>query len=180
MDPRKSRHRGRAALRTWVAAVWLLLGVGVAQAVEGQVTGRLQSAHLFDEATTVSLGLEYLTPLGSDDGILPQPGETSVSSVREWLFTGALGAGVAFPRESDDDATFTLTGYAGVMWRTGWFIEQIGAVAYGNLNPGGGGPALRARIAIVDLMVGGMWVDDDFTGVVGLDLSLAFLGDLSR
>jgi hypothetical protein len=180
MDRRGSRHRAQAALRTSVTALWLLLGVGAAQAVEGQVTGRLQSAYLFDEATTLSLGLEYLTPLGSDDGLLPAPGETSVSSVREWLFTGALGAGVAFPRESDDDTAFTLTGYTGVMWRTGWFVEQVGAVAYGNLNPGGGGPALRARIAIVDLMVGGLWIDDDFTGVAGLDLSLAFLGDLSR
>jgi len=73
-----------------------------------------------------------------------------------------------------------VNGQLGMMYRTGKTVDQVGLVVHGNLNPGYLGPALRVKIAIVDLLVGGMWVENDvgFRAFFGGGVSWAFLCDV--
>lgn len=171
------RRRGRSR------SVFLLLtagalGLGPAAVAAQTPTIHVQGAVLDNVATTVTLGLQFTTPLG--EAGLPSPGQQTTEDVRSWLFAAGASGGISLAHKQGYDDGFTATGHIGLMYRTGALVEQVGIVAYGNTEPLGAGPALRAKIAIVDLHAGGMWMKDGlgFRWFCGGGLSLQFLLDV--
>ena len=171
---RALRQACGAAVLAWA----VLLAVGFSD-VHAQTTVRVQSAHLWSETTSFSLGLKYDKPLGTDQDQLPGRGEHDVEAVRAWLFTGMVGVGVAIPNSGIDSTDLTVVGYAGFMRRTDWWVEQIGLATYVNLEPRAIGPALLGRVSGAEIIVGGLWVEGgDFVLALGLDLPLELIKDL--
>ena len=167
------------ACRAVVLAWAVLLAVGTSY-VHAQTTVRVQSAHLWSKQTSLSLGLKYDKLLGADPSRLPGKGESNVETVRNWLFTGMVGAGVTMPN-SGVDSNFTVVGYAGFMQRTDWCVERIGLATYVNLEPRAIGPALLGTVWGAEIIIGGLWVEGgDFVLALGFDLPLESIKDLFR
>jgi hypothetical protein len=168
--------------RAWSIAASLALS---AVSVPGQSdlsaqtgTVHVQASLVSDAAATYTLGVRYTTPRSEPE--VPGRGQTSVEAVNEWLFTATLGGGLSRGRGTFTKNQGTVNGQLGMMYRTGKTVDQVGLVVHGNLNPGYLGPALRVKIAIVDLLVGGMWVENDvgFRAFFGGGVSWAFLCDV--
>ena len=177
----RSAQSLRQACRA-VVLVWaVLLAVGFSDVYAQTTTVRVQSAHLWSKTTSLSLGLKYDMPLGADQNQLPARGENDVEAVRNWLFTGMVGAGVGIPNSGVDSTDLTVVGYAGFMRRTDWWVERIGLGTYVNLEPRAIGPVLLGTVWGTEIMVGGLWVEEgDFVLALGLDLPLEAIKDLFR
>lgn len=175
--PRRVVRHGSIAASLTLAA---LIGLGRADLSAQTGTLHIQAARIHDAAATYTLGVRYTSP--KSPPALPDPGETVRQAVSEWLFTGMVGGGVSRGLGDITENEATAVGYLGVMYRTGVIVDQVGIIAYGNLNPGGAGPALRLKMAVVDLMIGGLWMEKDlgFRFFLGGGLSWAFIGDLKR
>ena len=152
----RSAQSLRQACCAVVLAWAVLLAVG-ASYVHAQTTVRVQSAHLWSETTSLSLGLKYDKLLGADQTRPPGKGESDVETVRNWLFTAMLGAGGAIPNSGVGSTDFTVVGYAGLTQRTDWCVERVGLAAYVNLEPRAIGPALLGTVWGAEIMVGGLW-----------------------
>ncbi len=152
------------------------MGARPLQAQSGTLS--LQAARLDGAATTTTLGVGWVVPLG--EPALPAPGEASEEAVSDWLVTFGLGAGASWAGARGGKDAFTVTGHGGLARRTGTLVEQVGLEAWGNLEPLAVGPAVRARVAVVDLRAGGLWMEDDLglRWFAGLDVSLQFLLDV--
>lgn len=171
------RHAYRAVVLAWA----VLLAVGVSDVYAQTTTARVQSAHLWSKSTSLSLGLKYDKPLGADHNQLPGRGEHDMETVRNWLFTGMVGAGVAIPNAGVDNTDLTVVGYAGFMRRTDWWVERVGLATYVHLEPRAIGPALLGTVSGAEIVVGGLWVEGgDFVLALGLDLPLESIRDLFR
>jgi len=146
----------------------------------GAQTGTLtlQAARLDGAATTTTLGVGWTVPLG--EPALPGPGEVSEEAVSDWLLSLGAGAGASWAGARGDGDAFTVNGHADVLWRTGSLVERVGAGVYGNLDPLALGPEVRARLAVIDVRAGGLWMEHalGLRWFAGLDLSLQFLLDV--
>lgn len=172
---RSLRHGCRAVVLAW--AVFLAAGVSDVHAQKWP--DRVHLAPLWSKSTSLSLGWKYDKPLGADIAF-PDPGETVVGEVRNWHFTGMVGAGVAIPNAGVDNTDLTVVGYAGIMRRNGWrVVERVGLATYVNLEPRAIGPALLGTVSVAEIMVGGLWVEGgDFVLALGLNLPLKFITDV--
>jgi hypothetical protein len=188
---RESMHALRAGLRRAVCPTRLLLAVTVLSswALPSSCalaqTLHLQGARLDDVATTITLDLGVSRPLGGgggedEDRGLPAPGQVMVKHVSPWIGTARLGVGASLAGRRGDEDAVTVVGHLGVLARTDFFIDRVGLVVFGNLEPLAAGPAVRAQILAVGLQAGGLWHDDSlgFRWFASADLSLAFLGDI--
>jgi hypothetical protein len=176
-------HRPTACSRrlSVVAALAVLPAMAaMAPCPAGAQTGTLslQVARLDGVATTTTLGVGWTVPLGEPS--LPGPGELSEEAVSDWLLSLGAGAGVSWAGARARGNAFTANGHADLMWRTGSLVERVGAGAYGNLDPLALGPELRARLAVIDVRVGGLWMEHapGLRWFAGVDLSLQFLLDV--
>jgi hypothetical protein len=142
-------------------------------------TVSLEAARLDGVATTASIGVGWAVPLG-DAGGLPGRGEQISSEVSSWLVGFGAGVGASFAGDRGADDAFTAHGHLGLLWRTGSMVEQVGLVAYGNLEPAGLGPALRVKVAILEVQAGGLWMENDLglRWFAGAGVSLQFLLDV--
>lgn len=181
MTPRRmpAPTRSRAPLAGALTVLLALPAVSATPIVAQMGTVSLQAARLDGVASTASIGVGWAIPMG-DAGGLPAPGQEISSEVSSWLvgFGAGLGASVAGDR-GDKDA-FTANGYLGLLRRTGSMVDQVGVVAYGNLEPAAIGPALTAKVAILDLRAGALWMEHDLglRWFAGLGISLQFLLDV--
>jgi hypothetical protein len=168
--------RPRAPFRApFVGAVALLLALPALScaSVQAQMgTVSLQAARLDGVATTASIGVGWAIPLG-DAGGLPAPGEERSSEVSSWLVGFGVGLGASVAGDRGDKDAFTANGHAGLLWRTGSMVDQVGVVA-------AIGPALTAKVAILELRAGGLWMEHDLglRWFAGMGISLQFLLDV--
>lgn len=173
-------HSRLAGSLAWVLPLALVAPLSGAAAQ----TLHLQGARLDDVATTITFNLDVRRPLGGggdgDGGDFPAPGEVVEKKVSPWIGTAMVGLGASIAGDRGDKDTVTVVGQLGVLARTGWFVDRVGVVAFGNLEPLSGGPAVRAQVLAIGVQAGGLWHDDSlgFRWFAALDLSLAFLGDL--
>ena len=139
----------------------------------------LQAARLDGVATTATIGVGFALPLG-DAGGLPEPGQEVSGAVSSWLVGFGAGLGVSLAGDRGDKDAFTANGNLGILRRTGSMVDQVGLVAYGNLEPAAIGPALKAKVAILEVQAGGLWMEHDlgFRWFAGADISLQFLLDV--
>lgn len=173
-NARSLRRNCRACVLAWA----VFLAVGVADVHAKETVPVVQSAHLWSNTTSLSLGFRYNQPLGTNQ--FPDKGISERKPVRDWLFTGMIGAGVAVPNSGADSADLTLVGNAGFMKRAKLgLIDEIGLVVYANLGPQAIGPAVMLRNKWgPELMVGGLRVEGgDFVLALGLNLPLALITD---
>jgi len=163
-----------------IAVGTVILGAITVPAEAQSPTVHIQGALLGEVAGTVTLGLQLNRSIG-DPG-LPKPGQIIEDDSRPWLLTLGAAAGVSVARKHGRDDGFTATGHAGLMRRTGKTVDQIGVVAYLNTKPFGAGPAVRAKVAILDVQAGGLWLEDGlgFRWFVGGGISLQFLLDVFK
>jgi hypothetical protein len=91
-----------------------------------------------------------------------------------------VGAGVSIAGRRGEKDGFTANGHLGLLYRTGAMVDQVGVVAYGNLEPAAIGPALKVKVAILELQGGGLWMENDlgFRWFAGAGISLQFLLDV--
>jgi len=181
MTPRRrsvpTRSRARVA---GAAALLLVLPTLAPRAAAAQMgTISLQAARLDGVASTASIGVGWAEPLG-DGGGLPRPGEEISSAVSSWLLGFGAGLGVSIAGDHGGDDAFTAHGHVGLLYRTGSMVDQVGLVAYGNLEPAAIGPALKVKVAILELQGGGLWMEHDlgFRWFAGAGISLQFLLDV--
>lgn len=67
--------------------------------------------------------------------------------------------GLRRPGETSEEAV--VVGQLGMLYRIGSTIEQVGVVAYGNLQPRSGGSGADGQgSAIVELLAGGVWMEE--------------------
>jgi len=178
-----ARHRSMADLRRLPLCVAAAVLLGLSAVVPGPARAQtgtlaLQAARLDGAATTTTLGVGWTVPLGEPS--LPGPGEVSEEEVSDWLLTLGAGAGMSWAAARAEGNAFTVNGHADLMWRTGSLVERVGAGVYGNLDPLAVGPAVRARLAVIDVQAGGLWMEHAL-GVrwfAGVDVSLQFLLDV--
>jgi hypothetical protein len=171
----------RARLLLALSTGLLADGIGGVDVAAQAGTLHAQLGRLDKAAWTYTLGVRYTKPIG-EGGVLPAPGQRIERDVRPWLLTATAGGGLSRTRGSDPQNELTLVGQLGVLYRTGSMVEQVGLVAYGNLEPGLVGPALAARVAVVELIAGAGWLDGD-SGVAwfaGAAVALELWGDLAR
>jgi hypothetical protein len=176
-------HRPTACSRrlSVVAALAVLPAVAaMAPYPAGAQTGTLslQVARLDGVATTTTLGVGWTVPLGEPS--LPGPGEVSEEAVSDWLLSLGVGAGGRGPPPGAAWNALTVNGHADLLWRTGFLVERVGAGVYGNLDPLAMGPEVTARLAVIDVRAGGLWMEHalGLRWFAGLDLSLPFLLDV--
>ncbi len=163
-----------------VMALLLTLPAFSAAPVRAQMgTVSLQAARLDGVATTASIGVGWAIPLG-DAGGLPAPGQEISSEVSPWLVGFGAGLGVSIAGHRGDKDSFSADGYLGLLRRTGSLVDQVGVVAYANLEPAAIGPALTAKLAILDLRAGALWMEHDLglRWFAGMGISLQFLLDV--
>ena len=179
MEISKARRASCQAAISVVLAFLALTWPGGIDASAQTGTLQVQAALIDDAATTYTLGIRYTAP--RTEPALPRPGETSEEAVNEWLITAMAGGGVSRGRGDNTENVATLVGQLGMLYRIGSTIEQVGVVAYGNLNPGLVGPALTVRVAIVELLAGGVWMEGGASGLVwflGAGVSWEFVRDV--
>jgi len=164
-----------------LAALVALLGLaaiapGPARAQTGTLA--LQAARLDGAATTTTLAVGWAVPLTQPS--LPGPGEVSEETVSDWLLSLGAGAGASWAGARATENAFTVNGYADLLWRTGSLVERAGAGVYANLDPLAVGPELRARLAVIDVRAGGLWMEHalGLRWFAGVDVSLQFLLDV--
>lgn len=141
-------------------------------------TVHLQAAHIGGTATTTTVGLQWTRSLG--DVALPQPGQQVDQESRSWLLVGGLAGGYSWTTQRGPNSGLNAAAHAGLMYRTGALVDQVGVVGYLNARPFGAGPALRAKIAVLDVQAGGLWVEGrrGLHWFIGGGVSLQFLCDL--
>lgn len=177
------RVRAVRVMRRGACSLALTLGLvfaGPRGAMAQTGTVHLQAALLDDAAAAYTLGIRYTAPRTAP--ALPRPGETSEEEVEEWLFTAMVGAGLSRGKGGNPENGGTVVGQVGMAYRTGALVEQVGLVAYANTNPWLIGPAVTARVAIVEVAAGGGWRDggSGLAWFVAGALSWELIRDLGR
>jgi hypothetical protein len=173
------RNPSRHAAPIFVAFAMVLSLVPAPVAAQTP-TVHIQGALIGKAAGTVGLGLQLTKPLG--DVELPKPGQVSTTETQPWLLIAGAGGGYSWARKEGRTDGFNATAELGVVRRTGALIDQVGLVAYLNTKPLGAGPAVRAKVLIIDIKAGGMWLEkgQGFRWFVGGGVSLEFLLDLFK
>ncbi len=170
------------AVATTILAVVLAL-LGRPGAANAQVV-YLQAARLDGIATTITADVEVRTSLGSsDEDVLPAPGRMLEYTESPLVLTLMLGAGVSLAGGECDDDGPTAVGHLGLLYRTEWFFDRAGLLAFGSARPFAGGPAVRLEmLRAFGLELGGLWFDESrgFRWFAALDVSVPFLRDLTK
>jgi len=114
----------------------------------------------------------------------PQPGQATEVKTRNWLLSAGARGGLFWDWDGDrlPKSGPNIGAQLGIVRRTPWKFEQIGAHAVFSLRPLAYGPSVSTRILVVDLQTGVVWVRD-YRGArwfAGIAIPAALIGDLFK